>query len=328
MSEPGTSGQVLTPEFGEIGGMSDWKSHLRPAEQEVLDEVHSWAAQSSGPLGRAVLLAGRPFEKAFDAVPGSFRESLAQGIHQALLAVRSASEATFSRQGVLDRISARIGLDVGTEPEQIFRADVRDLDRFARDSLTFHRRAAAMQGAAAGVSGLFGLLADVPVLYTLLYRCILEMAICYGFPVQGAAEEAHMLKILDLGHFLEDDRRRLGLAELEGLQDMIREGVPLKDLERLVLAKGLQAFSRHLAAGLMRRKAAQAVVLVGGLVGAGVNHQLLADVGTVAWQAYRRRFVMELAHRRLARATRALVDAPAVVPGDGTSPEVIPEDQV
>jgi hypothetical protein len=308
--------------------MSDWKSHLRPAEQEVLDEVQAWATQRSGPLGKAVLLAGRPFEKAFDAVPESFRETLAQGIHRALLAVRSASEATFSRQGVLDRISARIGLDVGTEPEQLFRADVRDLDRFARDSLTFHRRAAAMQGAAAGVSGLFGLLADVPVLYALLCRCILEVATCYGFPVQGPAEEAHMLKILDLGHFLEDDRRRLGLAELEGLQDMIREGIPLKDLERLALAKGLQALSRQLAAGLVRRKAAQAVVLVGGLVGAGVNHQLVADVGTVAWQAYRRRFVVELAHRRLARATLTLVDTPAGGPRAAASPEISPEDQV
>ncbi len=307
--------------------MSDWKSHLRPAEQEVLDEVQAWAAQRSGPLGRVVTLVGRPFEKAFDSVPESLRESLAQGIHRALVAVRTASEATFSQQGVLDRISARIGLDVGTEPEQLFRADVRDLDRFARETLAFHRRAAALQGAAAGVSGLFGLLADVPVLYTLLCRCILEVATCYGFPVRGAAEEAHMLKVLDLGHFLEDDRRRQGLTELEDLQDLIREGTPLKDLERLALAKGLQALSRQMAAGLVRRKAAQAVVLVGGLVGAGVNYQLVADVGTVAWQAYRRRFVMELAHRRLARATRALDDPPALDPGDGARTDVYPEAQ-
>jgi len=108
---------------------------------------------------------------------------------------------------------------------------------------------------------------------------------------------------------------------------MIREGIPLKDIERLALAKGLQALSRQLAAGLVRRKAAQAVVLVGGLVGAGVNHQLVADVGTVAWQAYRRRFVVELAHSRLARATRTLVEPSAFDPGDGAAPGVTPEDQ-
>lgn len=271
-------------------------------------------------------LAGRPFERVYDALPESFREGLAQAIHQVLAAVRTTSEATFSRQGVLDRISASIGLDVGTEPDQIFRADVRDLDRVARASVDFHRRAAAVQGAAAGFSGLFGLLADVPVLYALLCRCILEVATCYGFPVRGQAEEAHLLKVLDLGHFLEDERRRQGLAELEELQDMIRQGVPLKDLERLALAKGLQALSRQLAAGLVRRKAAQAVALVGGLVGAGVNHQLLTDVGTVAWQAYRRRFVVELAHRRLARTTRSLEDSNSQVASEGAPPPAPGED--
>ena len=34
------------------------------------------------------------------------------------------------------------------------------------------------------------------------------------------------------------------------------------------------------------------------VIGASVNYQLLSDVGTVAWHAYRRRFVLEVAHHR------------------------------
>ncbi len=286
--------------------MADLRAHLEPAEREVLDEVEAWTRAPAGTLSRALKLVGVPFDRAFGRIPESFRTALAEAIHGALSSVRRTSVLTFSSQALLDRISARIGRDVGTEPDQIFRAGVRDLDEVAREILAFHRRAAALQGAAAGAAGLVGLLADVPALYTLLYRCIQEIAVGYGFPVRDLYEEAHMMKILDLGHFLEDERRRVGFQELATLQDMIRSGTPLQDLERLALAKGLQTLSRHLAAGLVRRKTAQAVALVGSLVGAGVNHQLVHDVGTVAFQAYRRRFVVEVARRRRLRATRPL----------------------
>jgi len=286
--------------------MTDFRAHLEPPEQEVLDEVEAWIRAPAGTLSRVLKVAGTPFDRVFDRIPEGFRGALAEAIHGALSAVRRTSVLTFSSQALLDRISARIGLDVGTEPDQIFRARVGDLDAVAREVLAFHRRAAALQGAAAGAAGLVGLLGDVPALYTLLYRCIQEVAVGYGFPVRDPSEEAHMLRILDLGHFLEDEQRRAGFQELATLQDVIRSGVPIQDLERLALAKGLQSLSRHLAAGLARRKAAQAVALVGGLVGAGVNYQLVCDVGMVAFQAYSRRFVVEVARRRMLRATRRL----------------------
>ncbi len=286
--------------------MSDWKAYLKPSEEEVLAEVEAWAGAPAGRLSRALTMAGRPFDLAFGLMPPALKEGLGQAIHRALSTLRRTSVLTFSPQALLDRISAGIGLDVGTEPDQVFRADVRDLDGFALEILAFHRRVAALQGAAAGAAGLVGFLGDVPALYTLLYRCIQEIAVCYGFPVRDEYEEAHMLKVLDLGHFLEDERRRVGFQELATLQDMIRSGTPLQDMERFAVAKGLQALSRRLAGGLARRKTAQAVALVGGLVGAGVNFQLVSDVGTVAFQAYRRRFVVEVARRRMHRATRRL----------------------
>ena len=73
---------------------------------------------------------------------------------------------TFSSQALLDRISARIGLDVGTEPDQIFRARVGDLDAVAREVLAFHRRAAALQGAAAGAATASGFRAGMALVST------------------------------------------------------------------------------------------------------------------------------------------------------------------
>ncbi len=88
------------------------------------------------------------------------------------------------------------------------------------------------------------------------------------------------------------------MSELESIQDMIRQGTPLKDLERFAVQKGLQALARSLGIALTQRKMAQSVVIVGGVVGAGVNLQLAGDIGEVAYHAYRRRFLQEVALSR------------------------------
>lgn len=281
--------------------MSDWQSYLTPEERQVLADAEDWCNQPQGPLSRAVRLAGRPFELAFGAVPEALKEALGRAIHGALSSARQLAGATLSRQGVLDRLSLRLGFDVGAQPNRLLRVPLGVLDELALEILAFHRRAAAVGGGAAGATGLVGFLGDVPVLYTLLYRSIQEVATCYGFPVEGEAEEAHMLKVLDVGHFLEDGRRRAGLQELGDLQDLLRAGVPIQDMERFAVAKGLEVLARRLAAGLARRKTTQVVAVVGSLVGAGVNYQLACDVGTVAFHAYRRRFILEVAHQRRRR---------------------------
>lgn len=315
--------------------MSDelWQQYLKPDEREVLQEVDAWSRQPQNLLGKAITFLGRPMGRAFELVPEGVKERLATTIYTGLLAARVAAGFTVSKQALLDRISAHIGLDVGTAPRQILRANVRQLDQVARGCLNFHRNAGAVQGGAAGATGLLGFVGDIPALYTLLYRCIQEIGICYGFAVDTPAEEAFMLKVLDIGHFLEDDRRRQGLQDLLSLQDMIRTGVPLQDIERFAVAKGLEALARRLASALATRKAGQAVALVGSVIGASVNYQLLSDVGTVAWQAYRRRFVLEVAHHRMIREGATTVALPVegeVIHTNGTAkvedqPEAAPE---
>ena len=82
-------------------------------------------------------------------------------------------------------------------------------------------------------------------------------------------------------------------------QVLIRRGLPIQDLERAAVAKGLQALARKLTARLARRKVAPSIAVVGALIGAGVNRALVNDVGLTAFYSYRRRFLREVAERRL-----------------------------
>ena len=78
----------------------------------------------------------------------------------------------------------------------------------------------------------------------------------------------------------------------------------MKPTESVIIVFGLAAsgkstlasrLARHLGLALTQRKLAQTVVLVGGVIGAGVNRQLAGEVGEVAFHAYRRRQLIDRA---------------------------------
>lgn len=282
--------------------MSDnWVTYLNEDEQKVLKEVQDWIFAPPSLLSKAMVLAGKPAELAYRLVPAGLKEKLGSTIYGVLGTLRNTSRTTVQPQILLDKISARLGKDVGTHHDQIFQADIAKLDPLANECIRFNKATAAVEGGAAGAVGLPGLIADVPALYVLAFRTIQEVAICYGFPIEGEVEHAYMMKVLDVGHYLENEQKRVGMEELQGLQDMISSGAPLKDLERVSLAKGLQALARELSVALFRRKAAQTMAVVGSVVGASVNFALVNDIGLTAYYAYRYRFLHEVALRRMKR---------------------------
>ncbi len=242
-------------------------------------------------------MLGKPVDLAYRAVPSSLKERFSQALYEVLLQVRGHSRDTVRRQALYDSISQRIGLDA-SQPTNLARQPLAVLDKAAQRVLSAHQKLAVVQGGVTGAAGLPGLLADIPSLYFLIFRCVEEIACCYGFPADSEDERDHVLKIVDIGHFLENENKRKGMLDLESMDDLMRRGAPVKDLERTVVAKSLQTLSRQLSSRLVQRKLAQTLLVVGALIGAGVNAALVSDVGITAIHAYRRRRLRQTALRR------------------------------
>ncbi|MBI3924756.1 MAG: EcsC family protein [Armatimonadetes bacterium] len=280
--------------------MSDWLQYLYPDEAQALAEVDQWIdSGGTGAVARMLTFTHKPMEYAYQALPESVRESINRAISSTLHTMRDGSSVLVSRRSVLDRVASHSGQQV-RGPRDLFYVSIRTLDVVATDYLNLARAGATIGGATAGTAGVVGLVADVPALYGILFKMIQEVAFVYGFHVKPPQEKAHILKVLDTGHYMEPEKKRRGMEELEALQDRIRQGIHTGDLDRYLLTKGLQTIARHLSISLAERKIGQTVFLVGGVIGAGVNHQLARDVGWVAYYAYRRRFLKELALRRMA----------------------------
>ena len=294
-----------------------WRSFLTEDERRILLQSEDWANQKANWVGRATSFLGRPVDMAYKRVPESIKASISQTILSILEKVRSLSQNTVRRQEVYDQLSELAGQDV-RDARAVRRIPVALLDVAAGRIQKNHRNLALVQGGATGMAGLVGIPADLPSLYFLVFREVEELALCYGFPIDSEAEVAHLFKIVDIGHYVESEEKRKALLELADLQQLLTRGEPIKDLERTMVAKSLQALAARLAASLTRRKLLQGVAVIGGLVGASVNSALVMDVGQTAYHSYRRRLVMEKAAERQGWAAE---DRAKTSPAPSTAPE-------
>lgn len=280
-----------------------WSVWLEAGDLASLRESLEWFHRPPGGLSRFLGFLDRPMEKAWQKVPESARNSTAEAIHSGLKTVLETTSRSLATQSILDALCAEAGREV-SGPDQIRRMALSGPDRVSRRSVEAHRRAAAVEGGVSGLAGLPGLLLDVPALYGLIFRMIQEVSIAFGFPIDPLPEKAHILKVMDLGHQTGLEARRLGLEELQAMHAMLGAGVAGREMEKQVLLRGLGALAEKLGTDLTRRKLAQTLAVIGSVVGAGVNYQLLGDVGDTARHAYRLRFLRRRARERENREGR------------------------
>ena len=274
-----------------------WSIWLEAGDLAALRESLDWFQRPPSGLSRILGLLDRPLDGLWQRVPETARSSTTRAIHSALQTMLEGTGGSLTEQTILDALCAEAGREI-SGPDQIRRMPLSGLDRVSRRCVEAYRRAAAVEGGVSGMAGLPGLLLDIPALYGLVFRMIQETSILFAFPIDPPAEKGHILKVMELGHQTDLETRRLGLEELQVIQAMLGSGVPGHEMGKQVLLRGLGTLAEKLGTGLTRRKLAQTLAVVGSVVGAGVNYQLLCDVGDTARHAYRLRFLRRRAQER------------------------------
>src|SRR5882724_9360812 len=142
-------------------------STLTPYEQDALSELRAW--QEEGP-GWGTRLLAKPASKAAEIVqtliPASALRAALEGAHRV-------AHKLSDRRSILKRAGVAELKDLRAQPLEL-------CDRLAH---SVKRRSMAMAGAggaAFGIAGAAGLVADVPALITLALRAIVRTGLCYG----------------------------------------------------------------------------------------------------------------------------------------------------
>lgn len=156
---------------------------------------------------------------------------------------------------------------------------------------------AATEGGAAGAMGVAGMIVDIPAVVTMALRAVHKIGLCYGYEVSSPEERQFVLGILAAAGANTMKEKNAALAVLQKIAVYVAKTTWKKMAsDKTILAAGILALkqlAKELGINLTKRKVAQIVPVVGGVVGATVNASFLNDVAWAARREYQKRWLME-----------------------------------
>lgn len=161
-----------------------------------------------------------------------------------------------------------------------------------------YKSLAATEGAAEGAASMAGpqvalpvLLAGLPVLMTLTLRAVCEYAVYYGFDIEGEQERGYALQALNVASMMETVPKLAALGQLSKTAHDIAVRKTWAKLNEAVFAEMATTIGRECGLRITKAKLAQAIPVVGIVIGGGFNAYFMGTVCEAAGMLYRKRFL-------------------------------------
>jgi hypothetical protein len=262
-------------------------SVLTEYEKRQLRLIRDWQAESPGWGTR---LLAKPGSKIAGAVQALVPED---AIRAALEGVNRVAEKLSDERSILKRGGV-------TELEALRHLKLEDCDELMRGE---QRRAMAMAGfggAAFGIAGAAGMVADVPALIALALRTIHRVGLCYGEDLRQAGQRRLAIGVFALASANSLEEKHSAVLALrdfnvDGLNDAAwRDGVERaaeREMAKEAAVFSLNNLASRLGINLGKRKAAGVMPVIGALVGGSVNAWYLYDVAQVSRYVFQERWM-------------------------------------
>lgn len=159
---------------------------------------------------------------------------------------------------------------------------------------------AAGEGALTGAAGAWGMALDIPAAITLAYRSIYKIGTCYGYdPAQLDQGIVHGVLAASGANTMQE--KIAALACLSAIRGALHQQswtmLANKAAEHAFSREGAiiaaRSLARQLGINLTKRKALQAIPVIGAAVGASVNAWYMRDVTTAARRTFQLRWLTE-----------------------------------
>ena len=189
------------------------------------------------------------------------------------------------------------------------KASIHDLDHIAEKFIEQNTRVATVSGAGTGLVGWPGLIADLPALFALSTRSIYQIALSYGYDLNGedntpesrAYEMEYMMRVFKIATSSDKVQKQRALGELKDFEAGRHSevyGDVVGDYTTKQISKGATSYlSRIIIKEIIERtitkKAAALIPGLGAIFSAGFNYVYLQDVGEAAFMIYRERFLLD-----------------------------------
>ena len=265
-------------------------TYLKKARLEIAD----WETGRKGYFARFGDFALNPAARlTARVVPASVERAACQVIEKTLRLTAQAGKFSVDVKGITARRSRKVGT------KRALGSQLKSCDDLAKGYWNAHCGYAAAEGAATGLIGFAGLMADIPLILSIAIRSIRTIALCYGYSAAHPPETDYALHILRIGSTNEKDIRATTLALLKKLELSIASESKKKSTSRTLKKKrraepqffSLQEYAKSMAIELIQRRALRLLPVAGVVTAASFNAAYAHDIGKTAFMCYRRRFI-------------------------------------
>jgi hypothetical protein len=159
-----------------------------------------------------------------------------------------------------------------------------DREELVRKKIETYKTTAMIEGAGTGAAGFFVGLADFPLLLTIKFKFLFDVASIYGFDVRDYKERLFILHVFQLAFSSKNHSNKI-FSEIENWEEYSR---PLpSDINEF----DWKTFQQEYRDYIDLAKLLQMLPAVGAFVGAYVNSKLLDKLGETAMNCYRMRLL-------------------------------------
>lgn len=187
--------------------------------------------------------------------------------------------------------SVQVGLDYAPATPPLTGLSLQERDERASECLSTYKKLAAAEGAGTGAGGFVLSLVDFPALIAIKLKFLFELAHVYGFSTKEESERVFILHIFQLAFSGGDVRaetyrkvRDWNRVSLLPPGDGSENATSLRTFD-------WEKFQTEYRDTIDFRKMLQLIPGVGAAIGAWVNYSLLEELGEVAMNSYRLRWL-------------------------------------
>ena len=152
-----------------------------------------------------------------------------------------------------------------------------------QEKINSYRQTAAAEGGITGAGGFAFSLADFPLLLTIKFKLLFEIAAIYGYSGKDYRERLYILYIFQLAFSSREHQRNIFLQMVDWDQK-------LHELPEDIHQFNWRTFQQEYRDYLDVAKLAQMIPIIGAAVGFVVNYRLVNKLGETAMNAYRMRW--------------------------------------
>lgn len=264
---------------------------MSPYEKQAMRDIAAWKNPRRGLFDKLGEWTDKPLNFATSKVlDNAAGDMLHKAINAALLALNDVASATVRQEGIYHKFR-----DAGhghvTSNRDIFQLELAQVDRVVGNLGTQYMVPAFGEGAATGMAGFVGLVADVPMLFALNLRAIADYAAHYGFDTGNQAERAYIMHVLMYASAPTQAERETTMKSLDRISRAVTANETWEELERVLSMQVVKKAADVITKRITKAKAGQSIPVAGAVIGGGFNAWFTKSSCDAAYNLYRERFL-------------------------------------